>query len=660
MPELLEVKNLSVSFFSSMGEICAVQDVSFSLKRGEVLAIVGESGCGKSALCKSIMKLLPEHAKIMSGSISVNGADITAYRERDMQRLRGKLFSMIFQDPMTSLNPTMSVGMQIGEAVRVYQPKLSSSELQERVLRLMNLVEIDRPKERLKQYPYHLSGGQRQRVVMAIALAGNPEILFADEPTTALDVTIQAQILDLFKSIQQKLGTATVFVSHDLGVVAKVADRVAVMYAGKIVEIGTAEEVYHDPRHPYTWGLMRSLPSMAKGRDILYTIPGMPPALRNSPKGDAFACRNEYALAIDYEKEPPMFRVTDTHSAATWLLDERAPKVEGPFGKRMESFKQESRDFVQTHARKSPEPAEILPELAEILPEPAETLSGNFSGGQGRERKDEEVLLDVRDLSYSFPLAGGGFIKAVDGVSFQIRRGEIFGLVGESGSGKSTLARCVMNIYRPDSGSILYKGIDAGSNTRRNRAFWQNRKILQSTRQIIFQDSDSSLNPRMKVCDIIAEPMKLQKRKPPRGSFRAEAEFQMRYVGLDADYLDKYPSELSGGQRQRVAIARALSMEPELLVADEPVASLDVSIQAQIINLFRHLQREHGFSFLFISHDLSVVEFLCDRVGVMYQGRLVETAPVRELFKNPRHPYTKSLITAIPVPDPEISMQFKH
>ena len=659
--ELLEVKNLSVSFFSPRGEICAVRDVSFSLKRGEVLAIVGESGCGKSALCKSIMKLLPEHAKIKSGSILINGADITNCGEREMQKLRGSLFSMVFQNPVTALNPTMSVGRQIEEAVRLHQPKLSRKALEERALELLRLVEIDRPKERLMQYPYHLSGGQRQRVVMAIALAGNPDILFADEPTTALDVTIQAQILDLFKNLQKKLGTATVFVSHDLGVVAKVADRVAVMYAGKIVEIGTAGEIYHDPRHPYTWGLMRSLPSMAKGQEELYTIPGMPPTLRKPPKGDAFACRNEYALAIDYEKEPPMFQVTDTHYAATWLLDERAPKMESPFGERGGSFSRENRDFVQIHSTESEkkllesekkslesekkplEPVEMLPEIAATLPE-------SLPGGQGQ--KDKEILLDVRHLSHSFPLAGGGFIKAVDDVSFQIRRGEIFGLVGESGSGKSTVARCVMNIYKPDGGSILYKGIDAGGNTRRNRAFWQKRKILQSTRQIIFQDSDSSLNPRMRVCDIIAEPMRLQKRTPPRGSFRAEAEFQMRYVGLDADYLDKYPSELSGGQRQRVAIARALSMEPELLVADEPVASLDVSIQAQIINLFRHLQREHGFSFLFIAHDLSVVEFLCDRVGVMYQGKLVETAPVRELFENPGHPYTKSLIAAIPVPDP--------
>ena len=601
MPELLEAKNLSVSFFSSKGEICAVRDVSFSLRRGEVLAIVGESGCGKSALCKSIMKLLPEHAKIMSGSISVNGADITAYRERDMQRLRGKLFSMIFQDPMTSLNPTMSVGMQIEEAVRVHQPKLSFRERQERVLRLMNLVEIDRPKERLKQYPYHLSGGQRQRVVMAIALAGNPEILFADEPTTALDVTIQAQILDLFKSIQQKLGTATVFISHDLGVVARAADRVAVMYAGKIVEIGRTEEIFHDPRHPYTWGLMRALPSLAKGRDRLYTIPGMPPTLMNPPEGDAFASRNEYALAIDYEKEPPMFRVTDTHFAATWLLDERAPKITCPL---------KTETAGEKHKQKEEKQAE------------------------------GEILLDVRRLSHSFPLAKGGLIQAVEDVSFQIRRGEIFGLVGESGCGKSTVARCVMNIYKPDGGDIFYKGI----NTLNGQDFRKNKKMLQSTRQIIFQDSNSSLNQRMKVRDIIAEPMKLQKKVTQRGSFRAEAEFQARYVGLDAGYLDKYPPELSGGQRQRVAIARALSMEPELLVADEPVSALDVSIQAQIINLFRHLQKEHGFSFLFISHDLSVVEFLCDRVGVMYQGRLVETAPVKELFENPRHPYTKALV----------------
>lgn len=624
MSELLNVKNLSVSFDTPQGEVQAVRDVSFDLRSGEVLALVGESGCGKSVLCKSIMKLLPFTARIKSGSIIVNGADITKYGEREMHRLRGKVFSMILQNPMTSLNPTMPVGAQIAEAVKVHQPKISKEKLHDRVLELMKLVEIDQAEERMKFYPYSFSGGMRQRSVMAIALAGNPDILFADEPTTALDVTIQAQILELLRRIQQNSGMATVFVTHDLGVAAKAADRVAVMYAGKIVEIGTTEEVFHDPRHPYTWGLMRSLPSLSESREILNTIPGMPPTLIDPPRGDAFACRNEFALAIDYEEEPPMFRISDTHYAATWLLDKRAPRITPVSGSREDSGR---RLILNDHP------------LAKIH--------------LGTERADQgKILLDVRHLSHVFPMSKGKVFKAVDDVSLQIRRGEIFGLVGESGSGKSTVARCIMNIYRSDNNvtEILYKGI----NTCDPREFRINRKKLQNERQIIFQDSDSSLNPHMKVCDIITEPMKIQHIVPPRGSFRAEAEFQMHYVGLDADYLDKYPSELSGGQRQRVAIARALTMEPELLIADEPIASLDVSIQAQIVNLFRHLQREHGFSFLFIAHDLAMVKFLCDRVGVMHRGKLVEIGKTEELFANPKHPYTRELLSAIPMPEVSI------
>lgn len=333
MAELLEVKNLSISFYTRGGEVQAVRDVSFSLKQGEVLAIVGESGCGKSALCKGIMKLLPADGKIKSGSVLINGADITGYREREMYKLRGKLFSMVFQDPMTALNPSMSIGAQIAEAVKVHQPGISKLELQGRVIELMQLVGIDQAQERMKQYPYQFSGGMRQRSVLAIALAGNPRILFADEPATALDVTIKAQILDLLREVQKKLGTAMIFVTHDLGAVARIADRVAVMYAGKIVEIGTAEEIFYDPRHPYTWGLMRALPASSAGQETLYTIPGMPPTLIHPPKGDAFACRNVYALSIDYEEEPPMFQITDTHYAATWLLDERAPKVTAPVGR---------------------------------------------------------------------------------------------------------------------------------------------------------------------------------------------------------------------------------------------------------------------------------------------------------------------------------------
>lgn len=332
MEDLLRVEHLSVGIQSHMGKVQAVRDVSFSLRPGEVLAIVGESGCGKSMLCKAIMKLLPKSAKIEAGKIFANGADITDYSEKDMRKLRGKLFSFVFQDPMTALNPTIPIGKQIAEAIRIHEPKLPQEEVYRRVLHLMELVGIQSPEERYKLYPYNFSGGMRQRSVMAIALAANPRILLADEPTTALDVTIQAQILDLLKEIQGKLGTATILVSHDLGVVARAADRVAIMYAGKIVEIGTAEEVYYDPRHPYTWGLMQSLPALNKGAAELKTIPGMPPTLINPPQGDAFACRNPYALEIDYHQQPPMFQITDTHYAATWLLDPRAPKITPPIG----------------------------------------------------------------------------------------------------------------------------------------------------------------------------------------------------------------------------------------------------------------------------------------------------------------------------------------
>ena len=332
MEPLLEVRNLSVSIDSPAGEVQAVRDVSFSLRKGEVLAIVGESGCGKSVLCKSIMKLLPSSARIKNGSIRIHGQDITGYREKEMQKLRGNVFSMIFQDPMTSLNPTIKTGKQIAEAIRIHNRTLTKEQINQKVLNLMELVGISHPKERYHQYPWQFSGGMRQRCVMAIALASDPDILFADEPTTALDVTIQAQILDLLREVQEKLGTATILVSHDLGVVARVADRVAVMYAGKIVEIGTAEEIYYDPRHPYTWGLMRSLPAFAKGKETLYTIPGMPPTLIDPPKGDAFACRNEYALNMDYEEMPPMFQISETHFAATWLLDPRAPRITPPVG----------------------------------------------------------------------------------------------------------------------------------------------------------------------------------------------------------------------------------------------------------------------------------------------------------------------------------------
>lgn len=607
MPNILEVKNLAVSIETPQGDVQAVRGVSFAVGQGETLAIVGESGCGKSVLCKSILKLLPATAKVKTGSITVNGVDITNYREREMRRLRGSVCAMILQDTMGVLNPAMTAGSQIAEAIAIHQPKLSKAQIESRVIELLELVGIDHPKQRSRQYPYQFSGGMRQRTVIAIALAAGPALLLADEPATALDAAMQAQVLHLLKEIQGRLGTAIVLVTHDL-CAAAAADRIAVMYAGKIVETGTSEEIFGSPRHPYTWGLIQAHPAYAKEKGVLKPIPGMPPTLLHPSKGDAFASRNIYALDIDYEQPPPMFHIKGTHYAATWLLDKRAPAVTTPINK--------------------------------------DAGKGSTSRPPIAQKTTKEILLDVQHLSHIFPLSKKASIHAVDDLSFQIHKGEVFGLIGASGSGKSTVARCIMNLCQPAAGSIYYKGIDTCS----RKAFRANKKMLQSMRQIIFQDSNSSLNPRMKVCDIITEPLKIQRQTPLRGSMREEARFQMQAVGLDTGYLDKYPFELSGGQRQRVAIARALVMEPELLVADEPLASLDVSIQAQIVNLFQHLQAEHGFSFLFIAHDLAMARFLCDRIGVMKEGRLVEAASAVELFARPQHPYTKKLLAAAPVP----------
>ena len=332
--ELLKIENLTIGFPTKSGIHTVVDHVNLEVGKGEIVGIVGESGSGKSMTSLAVMGLLSEEAQVSEGSIQLNGQELLGMSREERRKIQGKNMSMVFQEPMTSLNPTITVGKQIGEAVRIHNKKMSRGQVRKRVIELMQLVEIDRPEERIRQYPHEFSGGMRQRAVMAIALAGNPKILFADEPTTALDVTIQAQILDVFRRIQKKLEMATVFISHDLGVVAGVADRVAVMYAGKIVEIGTAEEIFYDPRHPYTWGLLQSLPVLSEGKEWLPTLPGMPPTLIHPPKGDAFAERNVYAMRIDYEKEPPMFRITDTHYAATWLLDERAPKVKVSTGGR--------------------------------------------------------------------------------------------------------------------------------------------------------------------------------------------------------------------------------------------------------------------------------------------------------------------------------------
>ncbi|MBD9195406.1 MAG: ABC transporter ATP-binding protein, partial [Roseburia inulinivorans] len=590
---ILEASDLSVSFETDAGEVQAVRDVSLSLKEGEVLAIVGESGCGKSVLCKSLMKMLPGNARIKSGKILANGIDITGYKERDMAKLRGTLFSMVFQDPMTALNPTMTIGRQIEEAIKIHNPHIKRDALEKRVIELMGLVGIDQADERRNLYPYHFSGGMRQRSVLAIALAGNPSILIADEPTTALDVTIQAQILDLFRDIQKKMHTSTIFVTHDLGVVARVADRVAVMYAGKIVELGTTEDIFYDARHPYTWGLMQALPAYAKGKEMLHVIPGMPPVLIDPPRGDAFACRNEYALAIDYEKEPPMFRISDTHYAATWLLDERAPEIKPP-SPVCSSF------FAEGYQREGCE-------------ETAERKKTSVVEECQNDAENRETLVAVNHLTKSFSIGKRNVHKAVDDVSFRIYKGEVFGLVGESGSGKSTIGRSIIRLYDPTAGEINFNGMDISG--RINKA---NSQALRTQMQMIFQDPMASLNPRKKVRDIIGEGLDIHHMYKTRAEREEKIKNILAKVGLAPEHAGRYPHQFSGGQRQRVGIARALIMNPKMIIADECISALDVSIQAQVVNLMKDIQQETGTAYLFIAHDLSMVKYISDRIGVLH------------------------------------------
>lgn len=628
---VLELKNYSVSFDTPDGEVQAVRNVDLSVKKGEILCIVGESGCGKTVMCRSVMKLLPPNARVKNGEIRLCGENITDYKRKKMEKLCGSKVSMVFQDPMLTLNPTIPVGKQITEAI-IKNQKVSRGDAEKKAIEMLKLVGISDAEQRYGLQPHFFSGGMRQRCVLAIALACNPQILFADEATTALDVTVEAKILDLLLEIREKTGVSIVFISHDLGAVARIADRVAVMYAGKIVEIGTAEEVYYDPRHPYTWGLLSSLPFFTNEKGVLNPIPGMPPSLLNPPQGDAFAVRNSQALAIDYEKGPPMFKVSETHYAATWLLDERAPKVEKP------SFLKKRQQEPCACSQDNRTWEKATPDL---------------------KRKDyaqKEILIEAKNLKQYFRVRSDYTIRAVDDVSFGIREGEIMALVGETGCGKSTTARTLAGIYHPTGGELFYRGEKLSDKKSpfglRRTGDNDIRKRMQGEIQMIFQDSGAALNPRMNIRQIMLEPIKISRRIRNRELLENKLQEILKETGLDESILSKRPGELSGGQRQRVAIGRSLLMEPRLIIADEPIASLDISIQAQIVMLFKKLQKEKKFSFLFIAHDLSMVRFLSDTVGVMKNGKLVEMAPTEELFGNPCHPYTRSLLSAIHVPDP--------
>ncbi|MCI5615778.1 MAG: ABC transporter ATP-binding protein [Clostridia bacterium] len=609
---ILSVKDLVVKFSLRGKELTALRGISLDLYKGESLAIVGESGSGKSVFTKSFIGMLDKNGWIDSGEIWYRGEDMAKYKKNeDWIKIRGKEIAIVFQDPMTSLNPLQTIGTQIREALELHQG-LKGAAAQERVVEILSDVGITEPEKRMKDYPHEFSGGMRQRVVIAIAMACDPKILVCDEPTTALDVTIQAQILELLKKLQRKYHLTIVYITHDLGVVANVADRVAVMYAGDIVEIGSCEEVFEKPQHPYTWALLSSLPQLGVKGQPLYSIEGTPPNLFTEIKGDAFAQRNRYAMKIDFLERPPYFSVSPTHKARTWLLDPRAPKVTPP----------------NTSIAKA--------------------MEDNARRVQENRKPFTEKLVEVRNLSIHFGSARHPF-QAVKNVSFDIYKGETFGLVGESGSGKTTIGRAIIRINPTASGEIRYAGerIDGKISKKLDREITQ--KI-----QMIFQDPMASLNERAKVDYIVSEGLMNIHPEMSAEERASRVNKALLDVGLLPEFSSRFPHEFSGGQRQRIGIARALIMEPEFIIADEPISALDVSIRAQVLNLLSSMQKQRGLTYLFISHDLSVMRFICDRIAVIHKGVIVELADTEELFAHPLHPYTRALLSAIPQPDPKM------
>jgi peptide/nickel transport system ATP-binding protein len=600
---LLEVRDLRTYIYTRRGVVKAVDGATFSVRRGETLGIVGESGSGKSMTCLSILRLVPEPGgRIVGGEIFFDGENLLAKSPEEMRRLRGSRIAMILQDPMASLNPAMTVGEQIAETLALHRG-LRGRALHERVVELLRQVRISDPERRVHAYPHQMSGGIRQRVAGAIAISCQPSLLIADEPTTSLDVTIQSQYLRLLKEIQRETNLALVFVTHDLGIVAKLCDRVAVMYAGRIVELGRTRDIFNHPRHPYAVGLLNCLPTLRRGREPLTAIEGQPPDLANVPTGCSFTPRCPIAEPRCGEKRPPLEPVDGEHLVACIRAGETATLT---------------RRVITVSAASVP------------AAEPA---------------RNGEVILEARQLTKHFPLARGtilsrrfGTVKAVDGVDFVLRRGETLGLVGESGCGKTTTARLVLSLERPTSGGVFFRGRDIHSLGRHERGGY--RRAVQA----VFQDPYSSLNPRLTIRTTVSEPLAQTEPDLTRAEVAERVAASLTRVGLRPRIADDYPHELSGGQRQRVAIARALTTNPECILLDEAVSALDVSIRAQVMNLLREIQDRLGVSYLFIAHDLAVVKYVSTRIGVMYLGKLVETAAADELYANPLHPYTQVLL----------------
>jgi peptide/nickel transport system ATP-binding protein len=660
---LLSIDDLRTEIRLRHGVVHAIDGVSLSVNPGECLGIVGESGSGKTMTALSVMRLLPGGGSVVGGTITVDGVDVTSLSESGMEDVRGNLIGMIFQDPLTSLNPTMTIGEQIAESVRLHRGASKAAALS-RAVEVLGLVGMPRPAERISNYPHQLSGGMRQRVMIAMALACEPKLLIADEPTTALDVTIQKQILELIDSLRQRLSMAVILVTHDLGVIAGRADRVAVMYAGRIVESAPTPVLFARPRHPYTEALFEALPEKAAdGSSIkrLYNIPGQPPDLTDPPVGCKFAPRCRYAQDSCRASEPSLTDAGGAHFFRCYF----------PVGSPQEASDPDT-PFVSVPPERPEVPATPAAELAASGVVAGGAVAGSAAGldaGPGSTAGGavaEEVagdvavagsngaLLSVSHLVKNFTVTAGavlqrkvGQVSAVADVSFGIPAGSTFGLVGESGCGKTTVGRLIVGLEKPSGGSIVLDGRDLASLSGRER------RRQARTVQLMFQDSYASMDPRMRVGTILREPLVIQ-RDGSRASQVKRMKEMLDEVGLPAVAADRYPHEFSGGQRQRLGLARALMLRPSMIVADEPVSALDVSIQAQILNLMLDLQHEYGLTYLFISHDLSVVRYMSDTIGVMYLGKLVEVGPAADVYAAPVHPYTRGLIDTVPVADPTL------
>lgn len=616
---IMQVRDLHVSFATEAGVCRAVRGVNFDLWRGRTLGIVGESGSGKSVTALSLIGLLDDNAKV-TGSIIMNGEELIGKTDEEMSEIRGERIAMVFQDPLSALTPMFTIGDQIAEGLITHHPDMSKQQIHDRCVELLDLVGIPQPEERLSSFPHQFSGGMRQRVMIAIAIANNPDVIIADEPTTALDVTIQAQILDVLAKAQKETGAAVVLITHDLGVVAGAADDILVMYAGRPVERASIDDVFQHPSMPYTMGLLGAVPKPhIAASQRLVPIQGNPPSLVDIPKGCPFSPRCPLATPECSLSEPNL-EVVDASSGHL------------------------------ASCRRLQEIIDKNMKYTDVFPVP-DLLPADWADVP---RDQRPVTLEVDHLVKHFPLTGGGMFRrtigqvaAVDDVTFKIRQGETLALVGESGSGKSTTLMEIMNLMKPEDGRIVVLGHDLAELKKRAE-----RKALRKDLQIIFQDPMSSLDPRMPIYDVLAEPLKVHKWSKEKINRRIGE--LMELVGLNPDYVDRFPAQFSGGQRQRISIARALATDPKVLLLDEPIASLDVSIQAGIINLLEDLQAKLKISYLFVAHDLAVIRHISDRVAVMYLGQVVELGETEDVFTHPRHPYTQALLSAIPVPDPVV------